>query len=124
MRKFLSLSKGKGYGWGQANRLSSPKILTYPYKVWQFSCVPRIKYLMNTLSGLTAYLYFKDHGPPHLVVRKGSGKRPEAQVKIRIDNFEVLENFGFSKKAVNAIIKSLRAYQETLLEDWYETQSK
>ena len=61
--------------------------------------MPRIEYLSNILSGLTAYLYYKDHGHPHLVVRKGSGKRPEAEVKVRIDNFEVLDGFGFSKKA-------------------------
>ena len=86
--------------------------------------MPRIEYLLNILSGLTAYLYYKDHGHPHLVVRKGSGKRPEAEVKVRIDNFEVLDGFGFSEKAVNEIIKSLRPYQRRLLEDWYETQSK
>ena len=36
----------------------------------------------------------------------------------------LLDGFGFSEKAVNEIIKSLRPYQKRLLEDWYETQSK
>jgi hypothetical protein len=99
-------------------------ILTYTYKVWNNDSSLGLSIYQYILSGLTAYLYYKDHGHPHLVVRKGSGKRPEAEVKFRIDNFEVLDGFGFSEKAVNEIIKSLRPYKKRLLEDWYETQSK
>lgn len=58
----------------------------------------------------------KDHGHPHLVVRNGSGKRSEAEVKARIETFEVLGGFGFSEKAVNEIVKSLRTYRKRLLE--------
>ena len=83
-----------------------------------------VGYVRGVLKGLTAYLYFKDHGFPHVVVRKGSGKFPEAEVKIRIDNFEVLEIFEFSEIAVHKIVKSLRPYQKRLLKDWYETQKK
>jgi hypothetical protein len=86
--------------------------------------VPSIEYLRDALNGLTAYLYFKDHGHPHLVVRKGSGKLPEAEVKIRIENFEVLEVYGFSETSVNRIVKALHHYQNRLLEDWHETQQK
>lgn len=86
--------------------------------------MPRIDFLQDILNGLVAYIYYKDHGFPHLVVRKGSGKKVEAELKVRIDNFEVLEVHGFSQKAVNQIVKSLEPYQAQLLEVWNETQSK
>jgi hypothetical protein len=92
--------------------------------IWHDISVPRIDFLKDILTGLVAYIYYKDHGFPHLVVRKGSGKRVEAEMKIRIDNFDVLEVHGFSKASANKIVKSLEPYRAQLMEVWNETQSK
>jgi hypothetical protein len=73
---------------------------------------------------MAAYLYFKDHGHPHIVIRKGSGKHPEAEVKIRIDNWEVLESRNFTELAIFKAIRVLRPYQARLMESWYEIQKK
>lgn len=86
--------------------------------------MPRLQWLQHILMGLKAYVYYDDHGFPHLVVRKGRGKNPEAEVKIRIADMVVLESFGFNEPTVNKIVKALKQYRPQLMEEWNEKQKR
>ncbi|MBO9665519.1 MAG: hypothetical protein J7501_01730 [Bdellovibrio sp.] len=82
--------------------------------------MPRIKYLQSVLGGLSVWIYYGDHGFPHVEIYKGKPESYEAHLKLNIVDFTPLEVNGFSEGAVRTIIKSLRPYREMLLEDWCE----
>lgn len=82
--------------------------------------MPRIKYLQSVLGGLSVWIYYGDHGFPHVEIYKGKPESYEAHLKLNILDFEPLEVNGFSERSVRVIIKTLRPFREELMEDWYE----
>lgn len=66
-------------------------------------------------NGLTAYIYFKDHNPPHVHVYKAG-----AEAVFRISDLEVVHNNGFSAKAIGRIQTWLAINIDSLTEAWNE----
>ncbi|WP_340597050.1 hypothetical protein [Bdellovibrio sp. GT3] len=69
---------------------------------------------------MSVWIYYSDHGFPHVEIYQGKPENFEAHLKLNILNFEPLEVNGFSERSVRLIIKKLQPYREALLKDWYE----
>lgn len=70
--------------------------------------------------GLSVYIYFKDHNPPHVHVYYGSAKNHEASAVLEIGSWDILEVSGFSEKDVRLLVKELKKREQTLMEKWDE----
>lgn len=86
--------------------------------------MPRIRYLQDVLIGYSVWIYYGDHGFPHVEIYKGKPERYEAHLKLKIADLTPLEVSGFSERNVREIIKDLKPYREMLLESWYEIVKK
>lgn len=82
--------------------------------------MPRIKYLESIRGGVSVWIYYKDHGFPHVEIYKGKPSFYEAHLKLNLLDFSVMECSGFSERAVRVLLKELEPYRSILLRDWYE----
>jgi hypothetical protein len=64
--------------------------------------------VLETIYGITVYIYFKDHNPPHVHVYYGDAGSHEASMTLEIGTWEILEVNGFSQKDVKKVIGELR----------------
>ena len=77
---------------------------------------------IETMHGISIYVYPKDHEPPHIHAVWPNGKNPEAEAKIDIETAEVIECYGFSESDVRQIVKFAKERKEDLKEEWDEYQ--
>lgn len=68
--------------------------------------------------GISVYIYFKDHNPPHVHVYKGDAGSHEASMILEIGSWEVLEVNGFSERDVKKAVAELRKQEPVLMEKW------
>lgn len=85
--------------------------------------MPRILF-QTMIAGLRVYIYFKDHGLPHVHVYKGNPKSPEAFLKVEVESWEILEVKGFKEHAVNKTVKYLKTVETEIKEKWNEIIEK
>ena len=69
------------------------------------------------LGNIRVVINTKDHGHPHVHVLA-----PGAKAKIWIDTLEVMENRGFSERALKKIVAFMEQTQTVLQEKWNEIQ--
>ncbi len=82
--------------------------------------VPRIKYLESIYKGISVWIYYNDHGYPHVEIYKGKPEKYEAHMKLNLLDFSIIESTGFSERSIRIIQEKLRPYKANLLLDWYE----
>ena len=70
------------------------------------------------------YVYFEDHGHPHVEIYKGNPGSPEAKLKIVIGSWEVLERKGFKEHVINRVVRHLKPMESELMEAWNEIARK
>lgn len=68
-----------------------------------------------TLDSIKFYIYFDDHGLPHVHAIKGDN-----EAKIEIESGECVAVSGFSKKDVKKLEKFVKKNKEEFLEKWEE----
>jgi len=85
--------------------------------------MPRIKF-REMILGLSMYIYFEDHGHPHVEIYKGDPKNYEAKLKVVIGTWEVLECRGFREHVINRVVRHLRPMEHELMEAWNEIAKK
>ena len=76
--------------------------------------------VLETIHGISVYIYFKDHNPPHVHVYYGNAKNHEAAMILKIGSWEVLEVNGFTQKDVRLVIEELKKREHILMEKWNE----
>jgi len=77
--------------------------------------MPKILELSN---GISVYIYFKDHNPPHVHLYYGDAGSHEASMILEIGSWTLLEVNGFSQKDVRKAISELKKQEHILMEKW------
>lgn len=67
---------------------------------------------ISRFHGIVIYMYFDDHSPPHFHAW-GGGR----EARVRIDNFEVLDN-SLTRKKLSMVLAWTRLHQRELEENW------
>lgn len=63
-----------------------------------------------------------DHGFPHVTVYMGTPANHEARAKIRLDNTEVIESYGWSRKALKGLVETTEQFKDIWMEEWNEIE--
>ena len=80
--------------------------------------MPTVLKILN----LMFIIHTRDHGFPHVTVYRGNPNSHDAYAKVRLDEMQVIELFGFSISAEKLILEIVSKNQSEWLEVWNETR--
>ena len=63
--------------------------------------------------GYDVVIYSKDHLPAHVHVLRGG-----SEVLININDWSIIENYGFRSREIRQILKLLKTHESLLRETW------
>lgn len=67
------------------------------------------------IGGIRVIIYTKEHKPAHVHL-----VAPNAEAKIELKTWRIVQCRGFSEKALNRIMGFLRTHEQELMEAWNE----
>jgi hypothetical protein len=70
------------------------------------------------IKALIFILHTREHGHPHITVYSPGKQDSEAMAKVRLDEIEIIESYGFHMNDLRFIMEITKKYQEIWMEAW------